>query len=246
MKEVTIITGPMRSGTSCLTGLLECCGFDLGSNIRILRNKTEHNPSGHFELDLLFTINERLIVESPGGPWDAFNTPDEQAISKLAVNREKYFNMFLRKFNGNLCKDPLLCLTLPFWEQRWPELTRAVFCLRHPQTVAHSMKKRYGLSVEQCMDVWHTFTERFFQCSKRCDVYILDFDAFTEKPLDMFMDLLEWLNHSAEREAVKKHIDGFFNARHVHWSFDVSDLEELPGHVKELYFEMKDRAGLLN
>ncbi len=83
MKEVTIVTGPMRSGTSCTTGLLERCGLDLGRNIRILRNKTEFNPSGHFEADLLFTINERLIVETPGGPWDAFHVPDEQAMFQL-------------------------------------------------------------------------------------------------------------------------------------------------------------------
>ena len=52
MNKVTIVTGPLRSGTSCVTGLLELCGFDLGKNVRILRNPTPMNPRGHFEPDL--------------------------------------------------------------------------------------------------------------------------------------------------------------------------------------------------
>ena len=44
IKEASIVTGPMRSGTSCVTGLLERCGFDLGRNIRVLRDSTPMNP----------------------------------------------------------------------------------------------------------------------------------------------------------------------------------------------------------
>lgn len=239
MKEVSIITGPMRSGTSCITGLLECCGFNLGNGIRILRNKTEHNPSGHFELDLLFTINERLLAEVPNGPWDIFYVPDEHAISNLAANREKYFNLFLSKFDGNICKDPLLCLTLPLWEKHWPQLTNAVFCLRHPLTVAHSMKKRYGLSVEKGLELWHIYTNRFYGSIKRCRVFILDFDAFIANPVDVLMDLLNWLGKRIDKGHVKKHIADFFKIGHVHWSFKESDLDDVPIHIKKLYLEMR-------
>ena len=75
MTQVTIVTGPIRSGTSCITGLLERCGFDLGRNIRILRDETEFNPKGHFEPDLLYTINERLLIEVPGGEWGLLDPP---------------------------------------------------------------------------------------------------------------------------------------------------------------------------
>lgn len=58
MTSVTLVTGPLCSGTSCVTGLLELCGFDLGRRVRILRNPTDYNPKGHFEPDLLVTISE--------------------------------------------------------------------------------------------------------------------------------------------------------------------------------------------
>ena len=246
MKEVSIITGPMRSGTSCITGLLECFGFNLGNSIRILRNKTQHNPRGHFELDLLFTINERLISEVPNGPWDAFNVPSEYLMSRVSEHREKYFNYFLNKFDGNLCKDPLFCLTLPLWEKHWPELKRAVFCLRHPLSVANSMKKRYGLSVEKSLEIWHIYTDRFYKSKKKCRVFILDFDAFYANPIDVIMNLVDWFGYQISRENAKKHIDNFFDIGHVHWLHNDPDLAGLPASIKELYLEIRSHARCYN
>ena len=73
MKVIIVVTGPMRSGTSCVTGMLERCGFDLGRNVRILRKKTRYNPTGHFEPDLLYAINERLLSESSNNTNGEYN-----------------------------------------------------------------------------------------------------------------------------------------------------------------------------
>jgi hypothetical protein len=74
----------MRSGTSCVTGLLELCGFDLGRNIRVLRNPTPMNPRGQFEHDLLFTVNERLLVET-GILYGVFVPPPHDELMALAA-----------------------------------------------------------------------------------------------------------------------------------------------------------------
>ena len=192
-RDVTIVTGPLRSGTSCVTGLLELSGFDLGRNVRILRRPSEHNPRGHLEPDLLFTINERLLIEASGGGCGVLRVPEREALAGLAGKRERYFRLNIRKFDGELCKDPRLCLTLPFWERHWPELRRAVFCLRHPMAVARSMQKRYGISRSEGLELWHTYSRRFFQADKRCRVFVFDFDAFARDPIVEFAPLLDWL-----------------------------------------------------
>lgn len=242
MKEITAVTGPMRSGTSCVTGLLEHCGFDLGRNVRILRNPTEMNPKGHFEPDLLFTINERLLIETPNGPWSMFHVPEEQALAELAAKRERYFRLFIRKFDGELFKDPLMCLTLPFWEQHWPGLQRMVFCLRHPLAVARSMKKRYGLSVAYGLELWYTYTARFLRCPKRSRVFIFDFDAFIETPAAVCARLLEWLERPLKEEEPERRLDGFFSMEYVHWSFDEASLRDLPAYVSDLYLEIRSHV----
>lgn len=245
MKEVTLITGPLRSGTSCVTGLLECCGFDLGKNIRVLRTPTSSNPKGHFELDLLYTINDRLLVESAHGPWSILKIPDEPILAELAAKREHYFRLFLSKFDGELCKDPVMCLMLPFWEPYWSELQRIVFCLRHPLAAAHSMKDRYWLPTAQGLRVWQIYTARFFHHRTRCQVYIFDYDAFRQAPCDVFTALLRWLRRSLPTQELQKHLESFFQVNHVHWSFGERELQTLPDDVRELYLEIRSRAGAI-
>jgi hypothetical protein len=239
MKEITIVTGPLRSGTSCVTGLLERCGFDLGRNIRILRNGTEFNPKGHFEPDLLYTINERLLVESPNGRWNPLCIPEEQAIAGVAAKRERYFQLFLRKFDGEVCKDPLFCLTLLLWEQRWPELRRAIFCLRHPVAVARSMHERYWITMDLGLELWQTYTSRFFRAAKRSQVFVFDFDAFSSTPVTVFALLLDWLGRPRPQEDIQSRLAGFFGSEHIHWDCDDADLQHIPAHIKDLYLEIR-------
>ncbi len=243
MKEICVVTGSLRSGTSCIVGLLERCGFDLGRNVRILRKPTEHNLGGHFEPDLLFAINSRLLGEAGTDNWSIFNIPEEQAIAELASRRENYFKLFIRKFDGELCKDPLFCLTLPFWEQYWKELKKVVFCLRHPLAVAQSMEKRYGLQIDEGLKLWYTYSSRFFRCTKRSRVYVFDFDTFRSKPCAAFSMLLDWLERPMKQKDLQECIDDFFKPDHVHWSFGEDELKGVPVYIRNLHLELLSRTG---
>ncbi len=234
----------MRSGTSCVTGLLEQCGFNLGQNIRVLRDETPFNPKGHFEHDLLYAINERLLIEVPGDTWTIWHVPEAKAMQDLAAQREHYFRLFLRKFDGNLCKDPLFCLTLPFWQSHWTALRRIVFCLRHPLAVAQSMQRRYALSLAQGLELWQTYTQRFFASAKQCPVYIFDFDAFTANPLPVFSSLLAWLEQPRARADLEVILHDFYGAEHVHWTCREHTLETLPRPIQELYTQVRAHSVL--
>ena len=242
MKQVTVVTGPMRSGTSCLTGLLEQFGYNLGSHVRVLRKPSAFNPKGHFELDLLFAINERLIVESHQGQGDIFNVCGQDSIALLARQRTRYFRMFLDKFDGNLCKDPLFCLTLPYWQAHWPEQKNTVFCLRHPYAAAKSMVKRYAISEALAVKTWLTYTQRFFDYVDQSTVFIFDFDRFVQSPLISFSELLAWLELSADANKIKPRIDGFFAQGFVHWHPDGAQFPEIYQEALPLYRQLKRSA----
>lgn len=246
MDKVTVVTGPLRSGTSCVTGLLELCGFDLGRNVRVLRNPTEHNPKGHFETDLLFTINQRLLIESSGQPSGVFTIPPEEKIKQLVEQRETYFQLFIKRFDGNLCKDPLLCITLRHWENIWPELQRAVFCLRHPLLVAQSMQKRYGLSLTDGVQLWEVYTRRFFYSPRKTSAYVFDFDAFCGDTSAVFSQLLDWLGMSLESKLLQKYLDGFFLPEAAAGSVDDKLWNNVPQRIQELYQALKSSSGPLD
>ena len=241
MKDVTIVTGPLRSGTSCVTGLLVLCGFDLGRNVRILRDPTPMNPRGHFEPDLLFAINERLLQES-GKKNGIFSPPAGADLLNLAAQRERYFRLFMRKFDGELCKDPLLCLTIAAWKKFWPELQRAVFCLRHPLAVAASMRDRYGLPLPEGVSLWHTYTRSFVENSARIAVYLFDFDQFCRQPVSTFAHLLEGLGRPLATEILRDHIEAFFHPPYAEWNFDALIWRESPSQVKDLYYALRNIA----
>jgi hypothetical protein len=237
MRETTIVTGPMRSGTSCVTGLLELCGFDLGRNIRVLRDPTPMNPRGHFEHDLLFAVNERLLTEiNPF--WGIFAPAPSDEIMALAAKRQKYFQIFLREFDGELCKDPLFCLTLAAWRDAWPELRRAVFCLRHPAEVAASMDKRYGTGFDESLRIWSEYSRRFIENSEGMDAFIFDFNRFCHEPAETFAELLDWLGRPADPETLRDTIASF-------WSAPASALPSgsgesaLPDDVRKLYSTLR-------
>jgi hypothetical protein len=242
IKQVTLITGPLRSGTSCVIGLLEQYGFNLGENIRVLRRKTQHNPMGHFELDLLFTINNRLLVECPGNDYSVFCVPEPEIIAKLAARRDAYFTMFVNKFDGNMCKDPLMCLTLPYWKKHWPNLTRVIYCLRHPVAVACSIEKRYQIKKEKALELWHTYTKYFFKGANSFDVFIFDFDLFCCNPEKEMTSLLSWLNHPLIPEKIQAEIDSFFIKEAVHSSYGTDELESVPDKIKKTYLALQLNA----
>ncbi len=229
----------MRSGTSFLTGLLERCGFDLGKNIRILRKSTEHNPGGHFEPDLLFAINHQLLTEVPGGQWHLLNVPGHREMAELACRRTNYFRTFIRKFDGNLFKDPLMCLTLSFWEAHWPDLTRAVFCLRHPLAVAKSMEKRYNTTLEEGLHLWKIYTERFFKYTRKCDIFVFDFDAFSDRSFHNILALFEWLDAPVSKEKLETRMALLVNYQHIHWVSNDLQTDAVPVDIKQLYQETK-------
>lgn len=241
MREITIVTGPLRSGTSCLTGFLELCGFDLGRNIRVLRDPTPMNPKGHFELDLLFTINERLLLEA-GGKEGCLTPPSPPEIMALAAARERYFRLFIRKFDGELCKDPLFCLTLAAWRRQWPELRRAVFSLRHPLKVASSMQRRYGLSLAEGVALWHTYCANFLAASTGLDFYVLDFDRFRREPLPQLAALLQWLGRPMTFAVLQPRLNDFFLPPSGDQEVDAEGWRQVPGEVKGLYQELLARA----
>lgn len=243
--EMTIVTGPPRSGTSCVTGLLEQCGYDLGRLLPVLRDPTPFNPKGHFELEFLSTINQRLCLEAVGGGDGFYRIPECSAMDALAARRQHYFRLFIGSFDGNLCKDPLMCLTWPYWRQHWPALTRVVFCLRHPLTVADSMMRRYGITLDHALALWEVYTCRFFRpvAAGIMQIYIFDFDAFCAAPAAMLTTLLQWLEKPIDPKQIHRCVDDFFGLEFVHGNAGLSSLDQTPAAVRPLYAAMKALAG---
>lgn len=170
---VTCVLGMSRTGTSLTARLLSLAGVYLGEEGDLLddglsrlpdesraRARTA-NPTGFWEHYPLMRLNER-ILRRLGGSWREPPPlpPGWEASGALAPEREEARALLDDKFAGHEFwgwKDPRSSLTLPFWQRLLPKM-RYVICLRNPLDVAASLGRRDGISLEQGIDLWRTYT----------------------------------------------------------------------------------------
>lgn len=143
-----------RSGTSCLTRILNRAGLDLGNSL--INSAVPDNLLGHWEDRSVISINDEILKES-GGAWDQV----PQQITTSAVVAAKMVE-FVGRWNQTPVwgwKDPRTTLTFPAWRPHLPE-TRIVACVRHPYAVAKSLAVREEWPLERGLNLWLAYNRK--------------------------------------------------------------------------------------
>jgi hypothetical protein len=156
---VVMVLGMHRSGTSCLTRMLQQAGMSLGNDL--MNVVACSNLEGHAESWEGVRINDR-ILELSGGAWD--RVPATLRADEDTANHIRAFLANL--INGHAVvgwKDPRTTLTWPVWKPHLPAAYRLVACVRHPLAVAHSLQVRDGWPLEKGLDLWAAYNERLLE-----------------------------------------------------------------------------------
>ena len=163
------VLGMHRSGTSCLTGLLEDAGVFLGN----VSKHNLHNIKGNQESLQVVHLNNAVLSAS-GASWD---NPPEIAIEWSANHKKKLFHV-LSEYDGKTCwafKDPRTLFTLEGWLDALPKL-EFIGTFRHPLAVARSLYKRGQISQDVAIDLWYRYNTKLMDYQKQFDFDIVDFD----------------------------------------------------------------------
>lgn len=211
------VTGMHRSGTSCITGLLTQCGFSLGSSHALIQGSRPDNPKGHYENLAVAGINA-AILQYNGASWCSL--PSQDTI--LATGRRFVSSMqeFASTFDGDVIKDPRICLTAPLWEEHCKTLTAYVFCLRNPVSTAASLVRRNQLPGDQGLALWYEYNRRFLSQQHRVPVHIVDYDAIGKDTVETLRSLLRVLGVSLDSEEIAQRIEGSYDLRLNHYPAD--------------------------
>jgi hypothetical protein len=167
--KVIVVLGMHRSGTSCLTGLLEQAGVFLGP----VSKKNPFNLKGNHESSELMRLHEALLEENGGGWADPPSTVHWSAAARATRDA------FIRRFEAVACwgfKDPRTLFTLEGWLEAIPELAPAGI-FRHPMLVAQSLQRRDGFSIEQGLDLWARYNARLLDWHRKGPFPVISFDA---------------------------------------------------------------------
>lgn len=165
-KNVFVVIGIGRSGTSVIARSLKVLGIDLGQK---LLPGDERNPKGFWEdADILYRIN-RGVSHTLGEPWTTTNILDYDTIEKNSVLKAYKLSAMniLSKRMANTdywgFKDPRTTTILPFWQCVFKSMNvqdHYVIAVRNPLAVAHSHLSFAKTDLEMGLLLWlmHLFT----------------------------------------------------------------------------------------
>ncbi len=218
--RVIAIVGMHRSGTSCLTGLLENAGLNLGAVSRW----NPHNRKGNNENQAIVALHDAVLAAN-GGSWDA---PPERCRWNPAQLEELEALTSARAHLGVWgFKDPRTLLVLEGWLEVVPGL-EFVGSFRHPIAVARSLVARGGGDVSRYLELWWRYNLRLLQFQEKFGFDLVCFDDPSEIYRSRVAAAAKRLGLNPVQDALT-----FFDPK-----LRVQQGEEgieLPAHVKALY-----------
>ena len=167
--DVLCVLGMHRSGTSCLTGLLEDAGVFLGE----VSKSNPHNRKGNQENLRIMALNDAVLADA-GAAWDR---PPEQPVP-WAPQRLTDLRQVVAGYRGQgpwAFKDPRTLFTLPGWLEVLPGL-QFLGTFRHPTAVARSLWRRGGLPLEAGIALWQRYNLALLDFAAAHHVPLVDFD----------------------------------------------------------------------
>lgn len=159
-KNIFVILGPARSGTSAITRALKVLGIDLGNHLT--RASKTVNPKGFWEdNEIVYKINRNIFHQlnclSSGVALldeEIFNDNKLHSLKKSAIELVK------QRFNTTNAwgfKDPQTTRLLPFWKEVFASLhlnENYIIALRNPLSSAQSYQNLSAADIETGLLLW--------------------------------------------------------------------------------------------
>lgn len=229
-----IVLGMHRSGTSCLTGLLEEAGVYLGS----VSKKNPFNLKGNHENNEIVNLNDEVMKFSKGN-WH--NPPE-----KLVWNEEhsEKRDIIVNKFEETDChywgfKDPRVVCMLPFWLEKI-ENPHFIGTFRHPLSVALSLHKRNNnFAIEYGLEIWKSYNLKLIDLYETGEFPLVCFDVEPDQYLKSVQSGLTHLGISSDHVSKMDFFDDSLRRnRNIDLSYDIpSDVVDVYERLVSLYDE---------
>ncbi|MEA3642637.1 MAG: hypothetical protein VBE63_22235 [Lamprobacter sp.] len=186
--SVLIALGMHRSGTSALTGVLQCVGVHLGE--RLYAPQPGVNDKGFYEHGPVADINDRILY-TLGSAWDDILPLDpawfeDERLHPLAQRLRRVLQRDFSKVPLWGLKDPRMCRLMAYWLPLLSSLSvQPYFMLvvRHPMEVVGSLAKRDRFSAEKSLLLWLEHNLEAERLTRGYPRLVVTFDDLLRNPL---------------------------------------------------------------
>ncbi len=242
--RIVVVLGMHRSGTSAMTRGLHVLGVELG---RRLLPPLADNTKGFWEDADINTFDTELL-HFLGHDWHTLApiTRSELERQEIAAFKLRAAALLRRKLQGVSVfglKDPRIARILPFWQEVFAHVgvdVGYVIAVRHPLSVAGSLKKRDEFDFEKSSYLWLAHVVPSMLDSEGSPRVVVDYDllmAQPEKELGRVAAALS-LPFDASAPALREYVQEFLADELRHTQFHMDDLKwapDVPQEVVEAY-----------
>ena len=186
MKNLFLITGMHRSGTSCVSNLLHRLGINHGADPELAEAKLD-NKHGNWEDRALVSTNDLLLLYRHSFWFDPFNFTSPESRNDVPEYILQKIDVVKKHFSASDTragmKDPRLSLTLPFWRSVLSEYDLTlVYVFRRPEFVATSLAMRNSFPFEYGLALWEYYVRTAAFGAKGTNCVYVSFDRLLSEP----------------------------------------------------------------
>jgi len=249
-KELIVVLGMHRSGTSAITRGLQVLGVSLGE--RLIPPIEGNNSKGFWE-DIEINAFDNEILYSIGSDWFYLSPVEAHHINQL--HDTGYFlravELLRKKVAGTeifAFKDPRVTKLLPFWKEVFRHCqidVNYVLALRHPLSVVKSLAKRDCFAAEHGYLLWlgHTLESLIGSAGK--NRVLVDYDRMMQSPDHELSRMATAFGLVIDSEELRKYKVDFLDQSLRHTKYIYEDLlmdSSCPEIIREVYRELMDVA----
>src|SRR3990167_4045453 len=171
-KQIFVVLGAARSGTSVIARALVALGVDFGKHL--LPPKAEWNAKGFFEdKEIVYRVNRNIfsVLEENWLGWQMgqLSPQKNRLLAQLQQFAKKLIQERMQHTAAWGFKDPRTAVTMPFWQPLFDELQlddRYVIALRHPLANIASYQKVSGCDATEALFLWLCHTMKALHHTK--------------------------------------------------------------------------------
>ncbi len=235
-KQIFVVLGISRSGTSAIARSLKVLGIDLGHQ---LLSGNQHNPKGYWEdSDILYRVN-RGVSHELGDPWRTIDSMDEVQIQNnvvLSDYKNLAINILKDRFRDQSAwgfKDPRTTTILPFWQCVFKEMAmddRYVITVRHPLAVAYSNQEFFNIDIEMGLLLWLVHLVSAIDGTQGKKRVLVSYEAMLQQPRAQLIRMHQALdiNIPLDMKEVDLYAHTFLDNTLRHYTFDDESLTSHP------------------
>ncbi len=246
-KNIIVVLGMHRSGTSAITRGLQVLGVNLGSNL--MPANQEVNAKGFWE-DMDINALNMEMYSALNIDWHflgAIGGKDVNYLKEKGYLIRAIELLRLKATDSTVfgIKDPRIAKLLPFWKEVFDQgefEVRYVLSMRNPLSVAKSLAKRDGLDYGKSCLLWLDHVLRALTETQGEKRVLVDYDLLMSSPDEEIKKIASLYELSVNSEKMMTYKTEFLDESLRHGSYLLEDLknhEVVPRLVYEVYEQLQ-------